>query len=57
MPLVGRVRPRRPANSLGVRADVVLLRYQNETSFRVSCIAWMRTWEEEVVSISTVMLH
>ena len=69
IPLVGRVRPRRPANSLGVRADAVLSRYQNETSFRVNCIAWMRTWdsvptavregaEVEVVSISTsVMLR
>ena len=32
MPLVER--PRRPVNSLGVIAEAVLPRYQNETSFR-----------------------
>ena len=69
MPLVGRVRPRRPVNSLGVMVEAVLSRYQNETSFRVNCIAWMRMWdrvptavregaEESEVSISTsVMLR
>jgi len=52
---------------IGVRADTVLSRYQNETSFRVSCAACMRTWdsvptavregaEEEVVSISTSVM-
>ena len=70
MPLVGRVRPSRPANSLGAIVEAVLSRYQNETSFRVSCIAWMLTWdsvptavregaeEESEVTISTsVMLR
>ena len=68
MPLVGRVRPRRPANSLGAIAEAFLSRYQNETSFRVSCIAWMRMCdsvptavregaeEESEVSISTSVI-
>ena len=44
IPLVGRVRPKRPVNSLGLMAKAVLSWYQNETSLRVSCMAWMRTW-------------
>lgn len=51
MPLVGRVRPKRPVNSLGVMAEAVLSRYQNETSLRVSCTAWTRTW----VSVPTAV--
>ena len=35
---IGSVRPERPANSLGVITEAVLLRYQNETLFRVSCM-------------------
>ena len=68
MPLVGRVRPKRPVNSLGLMDGAVLSWYQKETSLRVNCIAWMRSWvsvptavrdgaEEEVLISTSVILR